>query len=36
MDLRLVAMAAPVLIALTWAVFNIFKPAKDQFDGMRK
>ncbi|NET32120.1 MAG: photosystem II protein Y [Cyanothece sp. SIO1E1] len=30
MDLRLLLIFVPVLAALSWAVFNVFSPAKKQ------
>ncbi|MDJ0707211.1 MAG: photosystem II protein Y [Leptolyngbyaceae cyanobacterium MO_188.B28] len=29
-DLRLLVVFLPVILAASWAIFNIFKPASDQ------
>jgi hypothetical protein len=34
MDLRFVIVVLPVLIAASWAIFNIFAPAKKQADDL--
>ena len=36
MDTRLVVIAAPLLIAASWALFNIFRLAIQQYQRLRR